>query len=219
MEKTVKLVRIVFYLLVILLTLGFIFLFVKVERLGGVSDSLNEETTNEFFQAPFDFSLGGSCDKKCESEINQIVSEAISTISATVKPIYQSVPTTVKEKKASYIPLSGPVITTSTSWVDVAGTEVYIDLKNDYGEGAYVSWDAFLKVAHANGTAYARLFDVTHGMAVEGSELMVANIDVSTQVSSGQLALWAGRNLYRVQIKSLNSFEITFGSGRIKIVN
>jgi len=39
-----------------------------------------------------------------------------------------------------------------------------------------------------------------------------------TQVISGGLSFWAGNNLYRVQLKSLNGFEVTFGSGRIKII-
>ena len=73
-------------------------------------------------------------------------------------------------------------------------------------------------MANANGTAYARLYDVTHNIAVNGSEVKIENKDTSTQVVSGALSFWAGKNQYRVQIKSLNSFEVTFGSGRVKIV-
>ena len=79
------------------------------------------------------------------------------------------------------------------------------------------SHEASLKVAHANGTAFARLFDVTHGIGVSGSEISTTNNAVPKLATSGNLNLWAGRNLYRVQIKSLNSFEITFSEGRIKI--
>jgi len=32
------------------------------------------------------------------------------------------------------------------------------------------------------------------------------------------LSFWAGNNQYRIQLKSLNTFEATFGSGKIKIV-
>lgn len=76
-----------------------------------------------------------------------------------------------------------------------------------------------MKVAHGNGQAYARLFDVTHGIAVAGSEISTTNNSSYLRVNSGNLGLWAGRNVYRVQLKSLNSFEITYTGGRIRITH
>lgn len=156
------------------------------------------------------------CGTDCQSKIAQEVAKAVATISATKKTVVTQVPAAVQGKTA-YIPLAGPITSTSTSWVDAAGTDVYLDLANDYTKDAYVTWQASLSVAHGNGQAYARLFDVTHGIAVAGSELSTVNNATSQLVSSGSLNLWSGNNLYRVQIKSLNSFEVTFGSGRIKI--
>ena len=158
------------------------------------------------------------CGTECKAEISrQVAKLAAATPAAIKKEVAQPAPAAAQNRTA-YIPLAGPITSTSTSWVDTAGTDVYIDLAGDYGRAAKVSWEASLSVAHGNGQAYARLLDVTHGIGVSGSEISTTNNAAPQLVSSGYLNLWAGRNLYRVQIKSLNSFEVTFGNGRIKIV-
>lgn len=217
MEKKGRLLNNFFYFLTIFLCVGFVYLFLRIEGLYETIDFSEAEKSSLFDKLALDSEKEIEEKGDYKEEIEEIVSQAISSISAQ-KNI--SVPnyTGSSEKKISYIPITGPITSTSTSWVDVAGSDVYIDLNSDYGKNASVSWEVFLKVAHGNGTAYARLFDVTHGIAVSGSELSVSDMATSTQLSSGNLGFWAGRNLYRVQIKSLNSFEITFASGRIKIV-
>lgn len=155
------------------------------------------------------------CGLDCRSEIKKAVSDAIATIAAVPKTIIKT--QSQKSQQTSYISLDGTVSTTGTSWVDAPGIEVAFDLTQDYGEDALVSWEASLKVAHGNGQAYARLFDVTHGIAVAGSEISTTNNSSYLRVNSGNLGLWAGRNVYRVQLKSLNSFEITYTGGRMRI--
>lgn len=209
-------------LLIILFTIflsGFGFLYIKVRNFERIITSFSQEDVNLIKTSSNENSLvfDNSCSERCKDEIETKVSQAISTVSANKLTTPQPAQVVTSETKTAYIPLSGPITTTSTGWVDAAGTDVYIDLNSDYGKNAKVSWEAFLKVAHGNGQAFARLYDVTHGISVSGSEISLINIPTSTQVSSGNLSLWAGRNLYRVQIKSLNSFEVTFGSGRIKI--
>lgn len=161
------------------------------------------------------------CGESCKKQIEETVAKSISTISASTKEIVTNVvvtpkPVTIKTQ-FGYIPITGPITTTSREWYDAPGTEFYLDFNTDYGKSSYANWEVFLKVAHGNGTAYARLYDVTNNIAVNGSEVLIANKSDLTQVISGGLSFWAGNNLYRVQIKSLNSFEVTFGSGRIKI--
>lgn len=126
--------------------------------------------------------------------------------------------TSVKTQKTSYITMGTSFATTSSDWVEVPDSSVYIDLANDYSLSAYVTWDTSLKVAHGNGAAYARLYDATNNIAVQGSELVVANSAVATPVFSGKLELWRGNNLYKVQIRSLNGFEVTASGGRVKVV-
>src|SRR3972149_5497028 len=175
-----------------------------------VPDAKIEEVEN-----PVNDSVVG-CGEECRQEIDRKVAEAIATISAVPKPASQVTSPSTKNQTV-YIPLDGPVSTTSTSWIDIPGVEVSIDLANDYSTNAKVSWEAALKVAYGNGQAFARLFDVTLGNAVDGSEISTTGNITSTNVSSGYMSLWSGRNLYRLQLKSLTSYDVTFSSGRIKV--
>ena len=160
------------------------------------------------------------CGESCKKQITDNVAVALSTVSATPKETVKTVTITPVPSKSktqiAYIPISGPITTTSSTWYDAPGTDFYLDFNTDYGKSAYANWQVFLKVIHGNGTAYARLYDVTNKIAVNGSEVKIENQSNLTQVESGALSFWAGNNLYRVQIKSLNTFEVTFGSGRIK---
>lgn len=160
-----------------------------------------------------------TCGEECKNEIAKEVAKAVATTAAIPRKTAIVTPAApaATEEKTAFIPLSGPITTTSMDWTDAPGTDVYIDLANDYTKDAYVVWQASLSVANANGQAFARLFDVTHGIGVSGSEVSTVNNATSQMASSGRLNLWSGNNLYRVQIKSLNSFAVTFGSGRIKI--
>jgi len=208
-------------LLIILITIfsaGFVYLFLEVQSLK------NTPVTKHSLYAPFVTNSLPTTDSSNSPEfdyqalIQKEVASAIASFSsqskATSLPTKTS--TTTKQKQTTYIPLSGPFSTNSTDWVDASGTEVYIDAENDYAKDAYITFEATLKIANASGKAYARLFDATHAIAVNGSEVEVTSSSYGT-VTSGSLALWRGKNLYKVQIKSLNSEEATFGNGRIKI--
>ena len=154
-----------------------------------------------------------------EGKISKMISDAIATLSATTKTSTAIKSTPVASgNRTSYIPMGSSSTTQSTDWVDVADSDVYIDLKNDFGENAYITFEISLKVANSNGQAFARLKDVTHGIIVNGSELTTINNSDYVRVSSNKLGLWQGRNLYRLQIKSLNSFEVTQSNGKIKVV-
>lgn len=58
---------------------------------------------------------------------------------------------------------------------------------------------------------------MTHGIGVQGSNIE-ATSEAFIRVLSDPLAFWHGKNLYRIQIKSLNGYETSIDSGRIKIV-
>src|SRR3972149_8166588 len=201
---------------VVMLAAGFIFLFRSQQqlssRLNSISGSGPVEISEDSGTVVVD-----KCGEECLKKIEQEVASAISTISATPRTTAVITTPASSKKNTSYIGLNGPVSTTSTQWVDIPGVEVYIDLVNDYGKGATAGWEANLKVAHGNGQAFARLFDVTHGIAVDGSEISTTNNPNYSIVSSSNIYLWAGRNLYRLQLKSLNSYEVTFLSGHIKL--
>ena len=129
--------------------------------------------------------------------------------------VVQATSLPITKKNISYISLVADLDTNSTDWQSLASSEVYIDLKNDYSEGAKVYFEASL---HADSSkAWARLFDATHGIGVSGSDIESASL-TATLVSSAQLNLWSGRNLYRVQVKSFDSSKVYIESARLKIV-
>lgn len=157
-----------------------------------------------------------NCGEICKKTIEDLVSKAISTVSSKTR-VVEKVASLPKTSGTSYIPMGSTYTTTSTAWYTLDDTSVYIDLINDYGSSATVSWEASLKVAHGNGQAYVRLWDDTNKIAVNGSELTTINNRDYVLVSTGELPFWKGRNLYKVQIKSLNSFEVSLTGGKIKV--
>ncbi len=205
LPRTLLSVLIVFVGTVLVLSVaGFIFLNNKIDNIPGQSPTQN--TPQEGLT---------------KSDVEEIVSQAVSSLSATTKTVGITVPTSTSAptaNKIAFIPLGGSGSTQNTNWTDVPNAQVWLNFRGEYGTLARAWWDAFLRVDNANGTTFARLFDVTHGIAVNGSEISVSNTTTSTDVeSAGNLQFWAGKNLYRVQIKSLNSSYAFFDSGRIKI--
>ncbi len=211
-------------LVVIFLVIGFGVLLYEVRKIESLvvatpifpSNLYTNQSTTALNNAIKDY-----CDSACQKMIQDKINNAVATIAASLAnlPKTQVTQTTKvnQTKQTSFVSLGSSGSTNNTNWTDVAGTGVYIDLKNDYSEGAYVTWDAFLSSGNGSGKAYARLYDATHNIAVDGSELTSSSAAL-TQMFSGSLNLWAGKNLYKVQIKSLDSNTATFGSGRIKIV-
>lgn len=163
------------------------------------------------------------CDEECQKLIKSEVSKAVASASASTKvdAVTTSVPkvatTTIQKPQVSYVPFGSDASTTSISWVDAPANEVSFDLASDYSTGAKASWEASLRVDNANGAAFARIFDVTHGIAVDGSEILVTNKSDFQRISSGNINLWNGRNVYRIQVKSLNSSQIFYSGGKIRI--
>jgi len=163
------------------------------------------------------------CGPLCQQTIEQKISQAISTISGTQKVVE----TKVVEKTAQpasgrtqpqviYIPLGGGGSTTNLTWTDVGNAEVWLNI-DDYPNLDRAYFEGFIKVKHGNGKAFARLYDVTHSIGVQGGEISTANENF-TLVESGSLSFWKGKNLYRIQIKSLNGYDASIDSGRIKII-
>lgn len=162
-----------------------------------------------------------NCGSICDQIIDQKITAAIATLSGK-EPIKET--TVVKEKVAQatsqpqviYVPLGGGGSTTNRDWADVGNAEVYLSL-DDYPNVDKVYFEGFIKVKHGNGKAFARLYDVTHKIGVQGGEISTTSENYEL-VESDSLGLWQGKNLYRVQIKSLNGYETSFDSGRIKII-
>jgi len=202
---------------ILILFVGFSFLYYQLSNLPeteNVQPTLRESFGEELKEEKVVEKEVGE-DYLTSEEIDEKIALALSELPEATKTIvYQTTP--AASKNVTYISVGNTFSTTSTSWVDVPGSAIYVDKEIDYGADAKVSWEASIKVAHPGGKVFARLFDDTHKITVDYSEIS-SEANSYEQLSSGFLPFWKGRNLYKVQIKSLNSFEAFYTGGNIKI--
>lgn len=121
-----------------------------------------------------------------------------------------------KIKTVSYVTIPGSGRSSSFDWGNLAGTDFYFDTR-DYPGLLEAYFEASMNLFNGNGRAYVRLFDVTHSIGVQGSQVETTN-QASTVVESGKLSFWAGKNTYRVQAKTLTSDTAIFSYGRLRII-
>lgn len=166
----------------------------------------------------------------CGPECQKYIDEKISSVSNLLKSItpgptattsknggqQTAVTTRSKIKSVVYLPISGSGSTLQNDWASVTGTDFYMT-KNDYQGLTGVYFEANVKLLNGNGKAYVRLFDITHSIGVDGSELFTTS-QLSAFLTSGAINLWEGYNHYVVQIKSLTADTAVFDSGRLKII-
>lgn len=215
-EKFKATIQLFFLLSIVLLFSGFYYLYTEVSRISDILGGLRAEEQRGL--AATEVPDSQAFDSYTKDEVEKLIADAIATLSAEPsEKVVEKTTVVTKSAGTTYIPMGTTGETTSTGWVDVDDSSVYIDVENDYGPDAKVSWEASLKVAHGNGQAFARLYDDTHNIGVDFSEISATNNVDFEQVSSGNLPFWKGRNLYKVQIKSLNSFKITYSGGKIKV--
>ncbi len=160
---------------------------------------------------------------KCGVECQQYISDKVAELQSNkvepkptpiIKTVYQTI-TKPKTKSIVYVPITGSGSTTANDWVSLSGTDFYLD-KSDYKGLVEISFEGNLKLFNGNGMAYMRLFDVTNGIAVQSSDAKTSS-QVATPVNSGAINFWSGKNLYRVQLKSLTADTAVFDGGKLKI--
>lgn len=169
------------------------------------------------------------CDLECQAYVDSQVAAALGT--KLVKPSPTPTPTPAriaapsvaggptpkpKVRSISYLPISVSGSTASQDWAGLGGTEFYFDIAN-YPGLVSIYFEANIRLLNGNGIAYVRLFDTVHGIGVQGSEVNTTN-QASTAVESGQVSFWSGKNLIRVQAKSLTADTAIFDGGRLRII-
>ena len=207
---------------------------IQILKTGEIADEntiysrMNSLVNNKVIPTPIDepavekavqtFSFNDCVD--CEEKFNTIVSDAIAALPTSAPSSSQAVVATTNPKttQTTYLPLGSTASSTSTDWYTIDDSSSYIDINNDFSGDPYVTFEASLKVKHGNGHAFARLWDDTNKVAVNGSEISTQNNEDYQLVKSGQLYLWNGNNNYKIQLKSLNGFEVTYTNSKIKIV-
>ena len=121
-----------------------------------------------------------------------------------------------KTKSTQYVTIPGTGSTSQMNWTNIAGTEFYLDT-TDYPGLLEVYFEAGVSLFNGNGRAYFRLFDATNGIGVQGSNIETTS-QANSVVTSGKVSFWRGKNLIKVQAKSLTSDTAVFTWGRLKIV-
>jgi len=123
---------------------------------------------------------------------------------------------TQKSTTISYVPIPGDGSVLSSTWTDVSGTDFSFDPK-DFAGFVEARLNANLRLFNGNGTAYLRLFDVTAGIEVWGSEIKATGQNF-TFLTSSKLQLRPGNRQYRIQLKSETADTAVFNSGQLRLL-
>lgn len=118
------------------------------------------------------------------------------------------------EPKLETIAFPGAHGTNETTWWDVPNMEVAVNGASYPNHTAY--WEALVKIQDGGGRAYARIWDITAGIPVPGSEINTSS-KIPVRVSSGSISFWPAHRTYKVQIKSQLGAEAAVEDAKIKI--
>jgi hypothetical protein len=159
-------------------------------------------------------------EEDCSSWCKDYIEERISKLSY-LKPTEITTPTPKAEKtfsspKIFYITIGSSGSTSNTSWTDIAGTDFYFDLA-DYQGAKAVRFEVSLQSYLSSDPSYIRIYDVSNKRAVDGSELTTRSSSFE-YLQSGDLTIWRGNNLYRIQVKGSSGNLVNFTSPRLKII-
>lgn len=127
-----------------------------------------------------------------------------------------STPISKKDRRVIYLPIPGNGGQLSYDWYTLPGTDFYFDLA-DFPGFKEIYFEANIRLLNGNGTAFVRLFDTTNSFIVQNSQIQTNN-QVSTAIVSSPLTFHSGKNLIKVQVKSLTADTAIFDSGRLKII-
>ncbi len=220
-EKFLKIIFIVLGILVLgnLVFLDFVFVKQKKPELTNPAAILTSTLTPA--PKPTTGNSVSECGQDCLTTIKQEVKKAVDEISITQTTGTEGTvipsPTPIRAKNPSflYLPIGSSGSTSSTSWIDIPGTEFYFDLV-DYSGLKAVRWEINLRSFLAGNNVSSRIYDVSNSRAVDGSELSTTS-GISVLLRSGDLTIWRGNNLYRIQAKSESGNPVYLDAPRLKI--
>jgi hypothetical protein len=180
------------------------FSFVSLRHSNTVSPVITSVTTSN-----------DQCGPSCQQYIDNKIAALPSVISTSSTAIV-SQPAHPKVRTVSYVTIGVGGSTAANDWVSLPGTDFYFDT-GDYPGLVEIYFEATAKLFNGNGLAFVRLYDATHGVGVQGSQVQTGN-QTDTVVISGQVSFYRGKNLIQVQAKSLTADTTIFTSGRLRIV-
>jgi hypothetical protein len=152
-----------------------------------------------------------------DSRIRNLEDKLKITPAPTEKPIVVAkIAPKTKTRTVQYVAIPGSGSTQNNTWTNISGTDFYFN-PADYPGLLEIYFEANIKLFNGNGMAYVQLFNATSGVGVQGSDIQI-NSQADTLVTSGKVTFWAGKNLIRVQAKSLTADTAVYNSGRLRIV-
>jgi hypothetical protein len=135
---------------------------------------------------------------------------------ANLTPTPAPVAATYTGPKVVYIPLggSGGSVNTLNVYGDVTTTETIIDSGSYPGaKGVYLEAD--ISIYQGNGTAFARLFNKTDGIALN-SEVSTNSENYSLK-TSGSFSLSSGKKTYLIQLKTNTGYAAQLNTARLRV--
>ncbi len=176
-----------------------------------MTTNANRVSTND--KVTYVDQCGEDCRRYIDSKIT--LPKPSPTPTSTPRVVYQTAPKS-KTRTVSYVTVPGSGSTVARDWTTLTGSEFYFN-PADYPGLVAVYFEANMKLMTGSGMAYVRLYDSTHGIGVQGSDAST-QVGADTVVESGNISFWQGKNLIKVQIKSLTTESAIYNSGRLRIV-
>lgn len=154
------------------------------------------------------------CSPSCEAKIDELKAriDALSAVQPSQE--VQLAPQTHRSAKEYYVSLGSGVVK-SNIWQDAAGVEAVIDTAH-YPAIKSVTFEVFLKIPTANGTVYAKLYNVTDKHDVWFSE--VSSEGPALTKKEATITLESGAKTYRVMGLSTLKYDANIENARLRIV-
>lgn len=146
------------------------------------------------------------CSSSCEDKISRL--------SRKIDALGAEEPTIGNSSKEYYISL-GSGITKSNVWQDIAGAEAFIDTANHPAIKS-VTFEVFLNIPTANGSVYAKLYNVT-----DKHDVWFSNVSSEGPVltkKEAAITLEPGAKTYRVMGLSTLKYDANIENARIRIL-
>lgn len=210
----VRLFRWVLILDVMLVNFAVGYLFYKSSKVETPGPKFESSTTTQVSNTKTEYV--DQCGKECQSYIDSKIALITPVPTQRVTTTYVAPVRTTKTRSTTYVTVPGSGYSTSNDWTALSGTDFYFDTR-DYPGLVEVYFEANIKLFNGNGVAYVRLYDSTNGVGVQGSDIQTSS-QADVLVTSGKLNFWSGKNLIRVQARSLTADTAVFSSGRLRIV-
>ncbi len=177
-----------------------------------------ENITSQTPAKPISTPDSNVCPQSCISQINSLINSNRTAVitptpQASIIPIQQTGNSSVA--KEYYIPF-GSGSGSSPDWQNVPGLQASVD-SSAYSGIKSVVFEASLHIPTGNETASVRLYDVTQNHPVWNSQIDFNGNSNSVFLSSPNVSLDSGNNVYAVQLKTQLQSNAVLDQSRLHI--